>query len=170
MARHNPVILIVDDDAAIRDLLSKLMERLGIRTLTAADGAAGVAAFEANQSEIDAIMLDAVMPVMDGGEALYQLRRRGARQPVIAISGQPRTDIDRIFYRATPDQVLHKPCTVEGILHALARWGLVPPATSGTALAAVGGRSLQPLLTGCCHLSARAAVKRTPRSLHYPPW
>jgi CheY-like chemotaxis protein len=140
-SQPQPVILIVDDDAALRDLLSKLMERLGIRTLTAADGAEGVATYMKNRADIDAILLDAIMPVMDGGEALLEMRKQGARQPVIAISGQPRHDIDRIFARATPDQVLHKPCTVEGILHVLARWDLVPRGKAGGVqpVAAAGG-------------------------------
>jgi CheY-like chemotaxis protein len=126
--RRESVILIVDDDDAIRDLLSRLMCRLGIKTLTAANGAEGVIVYEAHANEIDAIMLDAVMPVMDGGEALYEIRRRGARQPAIAISGQQSCEIARIFSRERPDEVLAKPCTIDDLLRTLSKWNLVPKA------------------------------------------
>jgi CheY-like chemotaxis protein len=123
--RRQPVILVIDDDAAIRDLLSRIMQRLGIATITASNGAEAIALYNVFGSLIDAITVDAVMPIMDGGEALYELRRRGAQQPAIAISGQPQAEIDRIFARAQPNDVIMKPCSIPALIDVLSRWGLV---------------------------------------------
>jgi signal transduction histidine kinase/CheY-like chemotaxis protein len=80
-------ILVIDDDASVRDLLSRLLQKDGHRVLTAEDGPSGLAL--ASQVKPDAITLDVVMPGgMDGWEVLRLLKESPATHsiPVIMVS------------------------------------------------------------------------------------
>jgi two-component system KDP operon response regulator KdpE len=77
------VILIVDDDPAIRDSLSKELRASGYSTTTAADGAEGMSAF---QSQVpDLVLTDLAMPRSDGFELIAGIRA-SSRVPVIVLS------------------------------------------------------------------------------------
>jgi two-component system KDP operon response regulator KdpE len=77
------VILIVDDDPAIRDSLSKELRAAGYATTTATDGAEGMSAF---QSQVpDLVLTDLAMPRSDGFELIASIRAT-SRVPVIVLS------------------------------------------------------------------------------------
>jgi two-component system, OmpR family, KDP operon response regulator KdpE len=77
------VILIVDDDPAIRDSLSKELRANGYSTTTAVDGAEGMSAF---QSQVpDLVLTDLAMPRSDGFELIAGIRA-SSRVPVIVLS------------------------------------------------------------------------------------
>src|SRR6266849_5012303 len=77
------VILIVDDDPAIRDSLSKELRANGYSTTTAADGAEGMNAF---QSQVpDLVLTDLAMPRSDGFELIAGIRAT-SRAPIIVLS------------------------------------------------------------------------------------
>ncbi|HEX3578815.1 MAG TPA: response regulator transcription factor [Thermoanaerobaculia bacterium] len=77
------VILIVDDDPAIRDSLSKELRAAGYGTTNAADGSAGVAAF---QSQVpDLVLTDLAMPRSDGFELIAAIRA-SSRVPIVVLS------------------------------------------------------------------------------------
>ncbi|HTD76873.1 MAG TPA: response regulator [Chloroflexota bacterium] len=88
-------MLIVDDDAALREVLSCLLAEDGWRVATAADGEAALAAVE--QHKPSAVVLDLMMPRVDGFEVLQTLRRRPSTQdlPVIVVTAKDLTDEDR---------------------------------------------------------------------------
>jgi two-component system KDP operon response regulator KdpE len=77
------VILIVDDDPAIRDSLSKELRAAGYSTTTAADGGEGMSAF---QSQVpDLVLTDLAMPRSDGFELIAAIRA-SSRVPIIVLS------------------------------------------------------------------------------------
>src|SRR5258708_34261871 len=77
------VILIVDDDPAIRDSLSKELRAAGYSTTTAADGAEGMKAF---QSQVpDLVLTDLAMPRSDGFALIAGIRAT-SRAPIIVLS------------------------------------------------------------------------------------
>ena len=80
------LILIVDDEAAQRDLLSRFLVRQGFAVRTAADGQAGLAL--ARELQPRAILLDVMMPVLDGWSVLQQLKADPdvALIPVVMVS------------------------------------------------------------------------------------
>ena len=88
-------VLIVDDDAALREVLSCLLAEDGWRVATAADGEAALAAVE--QHKPSAVVLDLMMPRVDGFEVLQTLRRRPSTHdlPVIVVTAKDLTDEDR---------------------------------------------------------------------------
>ena len=77
------VILLVDDDPAIRDSLSKELRAAGYTTVAATNGAEGVAAVQANAPDV--ILTDLAMPRSDGFELISALRASSA-VPIIVLS------------------------------------------------------------------------------------
>jgi len=86
---HAPhVVLVVDDDAAVRDATMAALEAEGVRAIAVADGRAALDALLAGRVEPCLIILDLMMPAMDGWEFReHQLReRRLASIPVVVVS------------------------------------------------------------------------------------
>lgn len=88
-----PTILIVEDNARVRDIIMKILRHTGYRVLPAANGHEAIRSLEL--PEIDLIITDLYMPQMDGMELLMQLRKQALTTPIIVISGaQPDHDAD----------------------------------------------------------------------------
>ncbi|MGA7617489.1 MAG: response regulator transcription factor [Thermoanaerobaculia bacterium] len=84
MSPRSQLILIVDDDPAIRSSLSVELSASGYETLTANDGRAGIRL--AQESNPDLILTDIAMPNADGFRLIESLRRSGTRTPIIVLS------------------------------------------------------------------------------------
>jgi two-component system nitrogen regulation response regulator NtrX len=78
-------VLVVDDEAAIRDTLRMVLEYEGYEVSTVGDGRAALAELDA--APADAVLLDIKMPGMDGLETLDRIVARGGAPPVLMISG-----------------------------------------------------------------------------------
>lgn len=103
-------MLVADDEADIRDLVTFALEAIGFRVTAVADGAAALARIRQN-GDIDAVVLDNSMPLMTGLEVLEALSHLPAesRPPLLMISAMAaRSDIDRAR-RAGADDFLPKP-------------------------------------------------------------
>lgn len=107
-----PLILVVDDEYHIRSMLIEVFELNGFQVYSAANGKEAVDLFEKHQREIDLVILDMVMPVMDGRKAFEEIRKRKQDQKVIIISGYAdREDLQEILssgalaYMSKPFQV-----------------------------------------------------------------
>lgn len=116
------VVLLVDDDAAIRRSVSAGLELEGFRVVAASGGRAALAAAE--QIEPAVILLDLAMPDLDGLEVLRHLRDGGDDVPVCVLSARDEVD-DRVRgLQAGADDYVVKPFALEEItarLHALLR-------------------------------------------------
>lgn len=78
------LVLLVDDDAVLRDITRRLLERAGFVVLTASDGASGLA--EASRHPVDVLLLDYRLPDLDGIQFLRALRaQRPGRKPAVAV-------------------------------------------------------------------------------------
>ena len=109
--------LIVDDDPVQRAVACHALAACGLRIEEAEDGAAGLAAFERLQPNI--VLLDVVMPVMDGFEVCTQLRRlaSGAHTPVLMMTGlDDRSSIERAYEVGATD-FISKPISSAMIGH-----------------------------------------------------
>jgi two-component system OmpR family response regulator len=85
-------VLIVDDDPAIRDVVRFALARAGFDTIEAATGRAALACFADAQPDI--VVLDIMMPELDGIEVCREIRRTGAT-PIVFLSSR-NDEIDRI--------------------------------------------------------------------------
>ena len=81
------LILVVDDEEAMRAVVTGALGRAGFRTLAARDGLEALELFQAHRDQIRLILMDLTMPNLDGEETCRELRRRGGLVPVILASG-----------------------------------------------------------------------------------
>ncbi|HEX8438827.1 response regulator [Archangium sp.] len=100
-------VLVVDDDPDILDSLTLLLEATYAVT-PAEDGA--VALELVARQEFDAVVLDLMMPVLDGTQFLEQLREQGIQVPVILISAH--RDLDETHRRLGAFAALRKPFNI----------------------------------------------------------
>lgn len=110
-------ILLVDDEAAIREGLAELLRAEGYEVLEAANGREALALYDADPEGIALVVLDLVMPEMDGRQVYAELMRR-QRPPVVLLSTgyDPRNDPS-----LASAKVLIKPFTVDAFLEAVRR-------------------------------------------------
>jgi two-component system response regulator AtoC len=83
---RNTTILVVEDDEATRSALCEVLASAGYRVRTAATGSEGLAALQGSP-ELDAVLLDLVLPDMDGFELLRRHREADGRAAVVVLSG-----------------------------------------------------------------------------------
>jgi putative two-component system response regulator len=83
-----PVVLVVEDDVANRELLARILEREGYRVVPVADGEAGYRAV--SEHSPDLVLLDVGLPKLDGYELTRRLRRdpRNATLPIVLLTGR----------------------------------------------------------------------------------
>ena len=87
-----PTILVVDDEAHIRDVVQYALEREGFRVVTAGDGAAALA--RVREGDVDLVVLDVVMPELDGLSVCRRLREERSL-PIVFLSSRGE-EVDRI--------------------------------------------------------------------------
>jgi two-component system response regulator MprA len=117
-------ILVVEDEPAVRESLRRALELKGYGTQTAADGPQALAAVRA--SEFDAIVLDVMLPGIDGLEVCRRLRGDGERVPILMLTARDAIG-DRVAgLDAGADDYLTKPFALEELvarLRAITRRG-----------------------------------------------
>lgn len=114
-------VLVVDDEDALRELMILALEQAGYRVLSASDGAEGVSVFGRHQDEVEAVVVDMVMPYLDGAAAIEVMRRIKPGVPVVAISGLPEKAEEAV--KAAPSRAvfLQKPFSVRHLTDELGR-------------------------------------------------
>ena len=109
-----PRILVIDDNAAIRELLRIVLEGEGYEVIEAADGAEGLQRYQA--APTDLVITDLQMPGMDGLELLMALQRMVPTPVLMAISG----DRDALTQaRKFTPHTFAKPLLLEQVLAAV---------------------------------------------------
>lgn len=100
-------LLLIDDDSAITSVLGPFLERSGFEVSTAADGAAGLAAFALARPDV--VVLDVSMPVLDGREVLRRLRADGSWVPVVMLTQVGESGERAMTLDEGADDYLNKP-------------------------------------------------------------
>jgi Response regulator containing CheY-like receiver, AAA-type ATPase, and DNA-binding domains len=109
-------VLIVEDDSDLRRLYAIGLNKHGYEVKLAANGAEGVERIRAEKPDV--VLLDWLMPLMDGSEVLTRLGENGSRDVrVIVISGQPAPDALDPRIRCW----LTKPVTIEELVMEIER-------------------------------------------------
>lgn len=102
-------ILFVDDEAMVRSVGVRFLERFGFTVLTAVDGLNAVDIYRERSAEIDLVMLDMTMPHMGGAEVFHELQAINPDVLVIIMSGYSKEDISARFDGMGLAGVLQKP-------------------------------------------------------------
>ena len=121
-------ILLVDDSADNRTLISAFLSRPGIHLDTAENGVVGVD--KALHNTYDLVLMDIQMPEMDGYEAIRVLNQKGYRGPVVALTAHAMKGDRERCLRAGFDDYLCKPVNRQSLMNLLPRYGTTPPASA----------------------------------------
>ncbi len=108
-------ILVVDDEAAIRDVSRRMLESCGIEVLTAQSGPQALELFRSQPGEITAVLLDATMPKMDGLETFEELQRIHPDVRVILSSGYSEQEATERFTGKGLAGFIQKPYRLEDL-------------------------------------------------------
>ena len=91
--KHNKKVLIIDDETIIGDLLEDVLGNEGLDVICAQDGKTGIALYKKHIKEIGLILLDVILPEMDGQEVLHQIKQINPEIRVLIISGFSETNV-----------------------------------------------------------------------------
>ena len=108
-------ILVVDDERAVRDSLRRALELEGYSVELASDGEEALDRLSAN-GEPDAMILDVLMPGMDGLEVCRRVRREGNRIPVLMLTARTEVENRVAGLDAGADDYVTKPFALEELL------------------------------------------------------
>jgi two-component system response regulator MprA len=122
-------VLVVDDERAVRDSLRRALQLEGYDVELAADGEEALERFAQN-GEPDAVVLDILMPKMDGLEVCRRLRREGHRLPVLMLTARDEVENRVAGLDAGADDYVTKPFALEELLARLR--ALLRRTTSGS--------------------------------------
>ncbi len=112
-------ILLAEDDDGARRLATRILELAGYKVLAGRDGAEAVALYRAHADRIAAVILDVVMPGMDGAVTLESIRAERPGLPALFVSGHVRRSKGPGAESASAVPLLRKPYTPEALLHAV---------------------------------------------------
>jgi hypothetical protein len=132
-------VLVVEDNPVNHEIVGAMLEHLGLRVLTAMNGAEGVEMVR-NDPSLDLVLMDCQMPVMDGFTAAATIRRdlpERAALPIIALTGNAMPGDREACHAAGMNDYLTKPLVLPALEAALQRW---LPSRSGGASAPAARR------------------------------
>ncbi len=112
-------VLVVEDDAAVRNVAASMLTRLGFAVLVAPDGDQALELFRQHQAEIRCVLCDMTMPHMDGWATLTALRKLVPAIPVILASGYDELQVMAGDHPERPQAFLGKPYQMQSLRAAI---------------------------------------------------
>jgi CheY-like chemotaxis protein len=94
-AGHGELILVIDDESAVREVTKTMLETYGYRVILAQDGLQGIERFKEAQGEIRLLITDTDMPYLDGISAICAIKEVNPTLPVILASAS-KHDTDQL--------------------------------------------------------------------------
>ncbi|QSJ18036.1 PAS domain S-box protein [Nostoc sp. UHCC 0702] len=116
---NGELILVVDDEAQIREITTIILENYNYKTLTASNGIEAIALYAQHKHEISAVLMDMMMPEMDGMTAIRTLEKMNPQVQIIACSGLNPNEKSVEADDTNVELMLLKPFTAQELLHSL---------------------------------------------------
>jgi CheY-like chemotaxis protein len=116
------MILVVDDERESRDLAGDLLARAGYDVMYAANGSEAIAVL--SRRPVDLVVMDMMMPVMDGIAATRRLKSDGAtaKIPILAVTGDPGDALKKEALEAGCDTYIVKPIDPVAFVSLVKHW------------------------------------------------
>jgi signal transduction histidine kinase len=112
-------VLVIDDEDAVRTLVSGILTDAGFTVITAGDGQEGLELFSQRADDVRLVLLDLTMPRLGGDEVLAEIRKLHPAARVILSSGYNATDAAHCVANTRPDAFLEKPYTPDTLLDSI---------------------------------------------------
>ncbi len=139
---ENATVLLVDDEESVQKLLSYPLEREGYRVVQARDGEEALTLFAAN--EVDLVVLDIMLPKLDGLEVCRRLRAQSA-VPIIMLTARD-DEVDKVIgLELGADDYITKPFSIREFrsrVRAILRRAQLPPSATRTETIEVDGLAI----------------------------
>jgi PAS domain S-box-containing protein len=116
---NDELILVVDDESALRDVASSTLEAYRYRAVVAEDGARALEIFRERRDEIRLVVTDMMMPRVGGAELVREVRAIEPQARIIIMTGMRIPDDIQVGDIQSVDGVLQKPFTSEELLRAV---------------------------------------------------
>lgn len=113
------LVLVVDDEVAIREIAKASLETYNYRVMTANDGVEALALYAQHRDEIDVVLLDMMMPEMDSKVTIRTLQKINPQVKIIAISGLVANEKIAEAAGTGVKAFLSKPCTAKELLQTI---------------------------------------------------
>jgi len=112
-------ILLIDDEESVRDVCTRMLQRIGVNVRTANDGRMAIGVFESHRAEVGLVLLDYKMPQLDGIETYQLLRRIDPNVRVVLSSGYTEHEIAARFADLGFAGFIQKPYTLDTLRDTL---------------------------------------------------
>ncbi len=116
---NGELVLVVDDEAAIRGIAAETLEAFGYRAVTAGDGAQAVGVCAQHLAELQVVFTDMAMPIMDGQAAIRAIRVLQPKLKIIATSGADELFDSPLLKELEVQAFLHKPYGADALVRAV---------------------------------------------------
>lgn len=114
-------IWILDDDEAVNSVWQRVLEAVGYRVVTHTDSVEGMAWYSTHEDDVDLLILDVMMPGLDGGDCLATIRLIRTDLPVIISTGYAESEtVDQMVQKGVTG-VLRKPFKAAECLSMVSR-------------------------------------------------
>ena len=114
-----PVILVVDDDPAVRQVAARVLQRAGYRVLQAGEGAEALDVARGYPGRLDLLLTDVVMPGMNGRELGERLAEERPDTRMLYMSAYTEDEVILRGVRVAEVNFLYKPFSLEGLTQAV---------------------------------------------------
>lgn len=131
---HGELVLVIDDEAIVREGMADTLTTANLRVLAAADGPTGLHLFHAHADEIKLVLLDLSMPGMNGEDVFYQLQALHYNIPILLVSGYSKSELMDRFVSKGLAGFIQKPYTAESLLHQVQSHLHAPPLLSKSSM------------------------------------
>lgn len=112
-------VLVIDDEAAVREVLGKMLRLGGYEVLLAADGQEGIDVFRRESERVDCVLLDLSMPKLDGDEVFLELKKIRSDVRVVLSSGFAEEQVMERFRSSGLAGLVKKPADLKTLLGAI---------------------------------------------------
>lgn len=108
-AEGKPTVLVVDDEEMVRSIATQMLEKLDYHVVAEATGADAIKTFERDHEHIDLVILDMIMPGIDGSRAFDEMKKLNAEVKFILSSGYSRDSQANDIMNRGCDAFIQKP-------------------------------------------------------------
>ena len=117
--KSRPLVMVVEDDEEMNELERELLAVHGLDAVAAFTGTEALDVCE--RTDADAILLDIMLPELDGFETCRRLRQRGRRVPIVMVTALDSDDCRRLGNEAGADAYFCKPFDPDEVINTLQR-------------------------------------------------